>query len=124
MGRRSAGILLHPTSLPGPGGLGGEARNFIDFLANTGITAWQMLHRKAKVRTGQTILVHGANGGVGSVLIQLARAAGLPLVNETPVPGAGGSRIAFVHPKGLSGVLIELVEKPKLKSTSLSERLS
>jgi len=43
MGRRSAGILLHPTSLPGPGGLGREARNFIDFLANTGITAWQML---------------------------------------------------------------------------------
>jgi methylmalonyl-CoA/ethylmalonyl-CoA epimerase len=45
--------------------------------------------------------------------LTLARAAGLPLVNETPVPGAGGSRVAFVHPKGLSGVLIELVEKPK-----------
>jgi NADPH:quinone reductase-like Zn-dependent oxidoreductase len=27
-----------------------------------GITAWQMLHRKARVRSGQTILVHGANG--------------------------------------------------------------
>src|ERR1039458_2785376 len=30
-----------------------------------GITAWQMLYRKARVKTGQTILVHGANGGVG-----------------------------------------------------------
>jgi NADPH:quinone reductase-like Zn-dependent oxidoreductase len=37
-----------------------------------GITAWQML-KKAKVGSGQTILVHGANGGVGNTLVQLAR---------------------------------------------------
>jgi NADPH:quinone reductase-like Zn-dependent oxidoreductase len=42
-----------------------------------GITAWQMLHGNAKVHAGQTILVHGANGGVGSTLVQLARAAGV-----------------------------------------------
>ena len=45
--------------------------------------------------------------------LALARVAGLPLVNETPVPGAGGSRVAFIHPKGLHGVLIELVERPR-----------
>jgi NADPH:quinone reductase-like Zn-dependent oxidoreductase len=45
-----------------------------------GITAWQMLHRKARVRAGQTVLVHGANGGVGSVLVQLARAAGARVI--------------------------------------------
>ena len=45
-----------------------------------GITAWQMLHRKARVRAGQTILVHGANGGVGSTLVQLARAAGVDVI--------------------------------------------
>ncbi|MBP0460356.1 medium chain dehydrogenase/reductase family protein [Streptomyces montanisoli] len=45
-----------------------------------GITAWQMLYRGARVRTGQTILVHGANGGVGSVLVQLARAAGVKVI--------------------------------------------
>ncbi|MFJ4702173.1 MULTISPECIES: medium chain dehydrogenase/reductase family protein [unclassified Streptomyces] len=45
-----------------------------------GITAWQMLHRKAKVRAGQTVLVHGASGGVGSVLVQLARAAGVEVI--------------------------------------------
>ncbi|WP_433430512.1 medium chain dehydrogenase/reductase family protein [Nonomuraea sp. CA-141351] len=45
-----------------------------------GITAWQMLHRKARVRTGQTVLVHGANGGVGSVLVQLAQAAGVKVI--------------------------------------------
>ncbi|MBN6051891.1 zinc-binding dehydrogenase [Nonomuraea sp. RK-328] len=45
-----------------------------------GITAWQMLHRKARVRAGQTILVLGANGGVGSVLVDLARAAGVKVI--------------------------------------------
>ncbi|HEY2427932.1 MAG TPA: alcohol dehydrogenase catalytic domain-containing protein, partial [Acidimicrobiales bacterium] len=40
------------------------------FVVN-GITAWQMLHRKAGVQSGQTILVHGASGGVGSTLVQL-----------------------------------------------------
>ncbi|MET9914066.1 medium chain dehydrogenase/reductase family protein [Streptomyces sp. NPDC006476] len=45
-----------------------------------GITAWQMLHRKARIRAGQTVLVHGANGGVGSVLVQLAQAAGAKVI--------------------------------------------
>jgi NADPH:quinone reductase-like Zn-dependent oxidoreductase len=45
-----------------------------------GITAWQMLHRKARIRAGQTILVHGANGGVGTVLVQLAHAAGVNVI--------------------------------------------
>ncbi|MFJ1705417.1 medium chain dehydrogenase/reductase family protein [Kitasatospora sp. NPDC088346] len=45
-----------------------------------GITAWQMLHREARVRAGQTVLVHGAGGGVGSVLVQLARAAGVKVI--------------------------------------------
>ena len=43
---RAAGILLHPTSLPGPNGigeLGSEALRFLDFLAATGITIWQVL---------------------------------------------------------------------------------
>jgi len=41
-----------------------------------GVTAWQMLHRLARVRAGQTVLVHGATGGVGVLLVQLARLAG------------------------------------------------
>lgn len=44
--RRSSGILLHPTSLPGPhgcGDLGGEAHRFLDWLALAGQRAWQML---------------------------------------------------------------------------------
>jgi NADPH2:quinone reductase len=45
-----------------------------------GITAWQMLHRTAKVRSGATIVVLGANGGVGSTLVQLARHAGIKVI--------------------------------------------
>ncbi|WP_330302403.1 MULTISPECIES: medium chain dehydrogenase/reductase family protein [unclassified Streptomyces] len=45
-----------------------------------GITAWQMLHRIARVRAGQTVLVHGANGGVGSTLVQLATHAGIRVI--------------------------------------------
>jgi NADPH:quinone reductase-like Zn-dependent oxidoreductase len=45
-----------------------------------GITAWQMLHRQARVRPGHTVLVHGAGGGVGTVLAQLAIAAGATVI--------------------------------------------
>ena len=44
--RRAAGLLLHPTSLPGPhgcGDLGPAAYRFVDFLADAGQRWWQML---------------------------------------------------------------------------------
>jgi methylmalonyl-CoA epimerase len=40
------------------------------------------------------------------------RARGVRLVDETPRPGAEGTRVAFVHPASTHGVLIELVERP------------
>jgi 4-alpha-glucanotransferase len=43
--RRSSGVLLHPTSLPGGrgGDLGPAAREFVDFLADSGQSWWQVL---------------------------------------------------------------------------------
>jgi len=38
------------------------------------------------------------------------RAAGYQLVDETPRRGAGGRRIAFLHPKSTSGILLELTD--------------
>jgi LAO/AO transport system kinase len=38
------------------------------------------------------------------------KARGVPLLDETPRPGAGGCRVAFLHPKAASGVLLELKE--------------
>jgi methylmalonyl-CoA/ethylmalonyl-CoA epimerase len=39
------------------------------------------------------------------------KAAGYRLINEAPVPGAHGCRVAFLHPAAGNGVLIELSEK-------------
>jgi len=41
------------------------------------------------------------------------RSAGLRLIDEEPVPGAHGTRVAFLHPKSMGGVLTELVEEPR-----------
>jgi NADPH:quinone reductase-like Zn-dependent oxidoreductase len=41
------------------------------------ITAWQMIHRVAKVQPGHTALVTGAAGGVGTAALQLLRLAGV-----------------------------------------------
>jgi methylmalonyl-CoA/ethylmalonyl-CoA epimerase len=41
------------------------------------------------------------------------RAKGAPLIDETPKPGAGGAKVAFIHPKGNHGVLVELRQGPK-----------
>ncbi len=38
---------------------------------------------------------------------------GVELIDETPRTGAGGTRMAFIHPKGAFGVLTELVELPE-----------
>jgi NADPH:quinone reductase-like Zn-dependent oxidoreductase len=45
-----------------------------------GVTAWQMMYRTAKVKRGDTIVVLGANGGVGSTLVQLAHHAGIKVI--------------------------------------------
>ncbi|MET8082342.1 medium chain dehydrogenase/reductase family protein [Streptomyces sp. NPDC005303] len=63
--------------VPVPDGIGAAEA---ETLVLNGVTAWQMLHRKARVRAGQTVVVYGANGGVGSVLVQLARAAGAQVI--------------------------------------------
>lgn len=41
------------------------------------------------------------------------RSQGAPLLDEKPRPGAGGARVAFVHPKGSRGVLVELRQGPE-----------
>ncbi|MFF8866195.1 NADP-dependent oxidoreductase [Streptomyces sp. NPDC015139] len=46
----------------------------------SGLTAWQGLFDHARLTTGQTVLVHGAAGGVGSIAVQLARQAGARVI--------------------------------------------
>ena len=69
-----------------------------------GITAWKLLHRTAKVRSGQTIVVLGASGGVGSTLVQLARHAGVRVIgtasaqNQDAVRALGAEPVDYRDP--------------------------
>jgi len=62
--------------VPVPSGL--DAAEAVSLVLNY-ITAYQMMHRSAKVRSGQRVLIHGAAGGVGTALLQLGRLAGLEM---------------------------------------------
>ena len=42
--------------------------------------------------------------------LQACRSAGYRLIDETPRVGAGGRRIAFVHPQATAGILLELTD--------------
>ena len=44
------------------------------------------------------------------IALEACRRQGYRLVDDTPRLGAGGARIAFLHPKATSGILIELTE--------------
>jgi NADPH2:quinone reductase len=71
--------------VPVPAGL--DAAEAVSLVLNY-ITAYQMLHRSAKVKPGQRVLIHGAAGGVGSALLQLGRLAGLEMYGTCSARGA------------------------------------
>ena len=43
-------------------------------------TAWRALLMRAQARPGETVLVHGASGGVGTAAVQIARACGMRVI--------------------------------------------
>jgi len=80
-----------------------EARNLaplpggVDFtvgasVAMTGLTAWQGLFEHGRLQAGQSVLVHGAAGAVGSMVTQLAREAGAYVIGT----GRGADRRAVL----------------------------
>src|SRR5690348_10302549 len=50
-------------------------------------TAYQMLHRSVKARPGQRMLIHGASGGVGSAMLQLAKLASVEMYGTCSARG-------------------------------------
>ena len=50
------------------------------------VTAYQMIHRVAKLREGQTMLVHSAAGGVGTAALQLGKILGLRMFGTASKP--------------------------------------
>ena len=92
--------MPHGELVPVPPGL--DAAEAVSLVLNY-VTAYQMLHRSAKVRPGQRVLIHGAAGGVGSALLQLGRVAGLEMYGTCSARGAaavadlGGVPIDYQH---------------------------
>ncbi|HEX9155714.1 MAG TPA: medium chain dehydrogenase/reductase family protein [Nitrospira sp.] len=86
--------------VPVPSGL--DAAEAVSLVLNY-VTAYQMLYRSAKVRSGQRVLIHGAAGGVGSALLQLGRLADLKMYGTcssrgaTAVSDLGGIPIDYEH---------------------------
>jgi NADPH:quinone reductase-like Zn-dependent oxidoreductase len=86
--------------VPVPSGL--DPAETVSLILNY-VTAYQMLHRSAKVRSGQRVLIHGAAGGVGSALLQLGHVAGLDMYGTCSLQGSsvvsdlGGIPIDFQH---------------------------
>ena len=59
-----------------------------------GLTAWQMLHAAGTPTARRTVLVHGASGGVGTLLVQMAKSLGLTVI-------ATGSAASLPHLRDL-----------------------
>ncbi|HET7362938.1 MAG TPA: medium chain dehydrogenase/reductase family protein [Burkholderiales bacterium] len=71
--------------VPVPAGL--DAGEAVSLILNY-VTAYQMMHRSAKVKAGERALIHGAAGGVGSALLQLGHLAGLQMYGTCSARGA------------------------------------
>lgn len=97
------------------------------------VTAYQMLHRVAKLRQGQRFLVHGAAGGVGTAALQLGKIAGLEMFGTASkgkvelVSALGATaidyraenfleRIRQLAPEGLDAVLESIGGKTRTDS--------
>ncbi len=55
--------------------------------------------------------------------LQNLKQANVPLIDEKPTIGTGGKKIAFIHPKGTNGVLVELYELSAEEPVRRSEQL-
>src|SRR5436190_7917782 len=68
------------------------------------LTAWQALIDTAKLKAGQTVLIHGGSGGVGSFAIQIAKAHGAKVIATASTANQGllkqlGADVAIDDPK-------------------------
>jgi len=85
----------------------GDAR--IELLEPTGADSpiARFLERKGEGIHHLTLAVRDIDGALARL-----RAGGVEILGDAPRRGAGGSRVAFLHPKSCGGVLLELVERP------------
>lgn len=76
----------------------------VDFITavsvQTSLTAWQALFDMAKLSRGQTVLIHGAGGAVGSAAVQFAKGAGATVIGT-----ASGDDLTYVRGLGADVVV-------------------
>lgn len=65
-------------------------------LPQAGLTAWRALFDAANLTEGQTVLIHAAAGGVGSIAVQLAKWRGAKVIGT-----ASGYNLDFLHELGV-----------------------
>ena len=76
-------------------------------LPRAGLTAWQALFDHGRLAKGQTVVIHGAGGAVGSTAVQLARWAGAEVIgtgrshSRSLVPELGADRFVALDAERL-----------------------
>ena len=103
MGKRRAGILLHPTSLPGPfgvGDLGPAADRFLAWLATAGVSVWQTLPLNVTGLGGSPYTPASAFAG-NPTLLSPERLRDDGLVTEGELATAPGGEAGRVHLDGV-----------------------
>jgi NADPH:quinone reductase-like Zn-dependent oxidoreductase len=85
-------------------------------LPTVGLAAWQMLFEHGRLEAGQTVLVNGAGGAVGSYAVQLAKHAGATVIatagprSLARVEAAGADRVIDHTATAVAGALEERVD--------------
>ncbi|CAI0554685.1 unnamed protein product [Linum tenue] len=123
--RRRAGVLLHPTSLRGPhgiGDLGQEAFRFVDWLSDAGCSVWQVLPLVPPDDEGSPYSGKDANCG-NTLLISLEELVkdGLLSADELPEP-IDAERVNFSAASELKDPLITKAAERLVKSDSNLKR--
>jgi NADPH:quinone reductase-like Zn-dependent oxidoreductase len=111
---RAANLALKPLTIP---------HEQAAALSLSALTAWQALFEHARLDVGQSVLIHGGAGGVGSLAVQLARWRGSRVLatasasNAELVRSLGADEVIDYHTTRFEeGVLVTSNRKPPLRS--------
>ncbi|WOX47745.1 NADP-dependent oxidoreductase [Aeromonas sp. XH] len=74
---------------------------FLGALGMPGMTAWAGLHKVARLRAGETLLVSAASGAVGTMAVQLAKQAGARVIGST----GSADKVAYLKTLGADAVI-------------------
>lgn len=95
----TAAVVPEEALIPVPEGVGLEQAAAMGI---AGVTAWRCATEKARLTADDRVLVLGASGGVGSMLVSLARAAGATVWGQT----GSEDKAAWIRDRGAAEVVV------------------